>query len=595
MKTTYADARRQTAAEELGGTRVRRGAAACLALLFAATVVSVSVVQHAAELRQPERNGERGGAAPPHRTWPQPYDIFRTLPAWSEVRAARRPRDFLALLPTVQEIHQYEDALEDASVVSRWTLPRVQYVLTWAVRAGNEQAYPGRGSWLFYRPDVDYVTGPPFLEGRVLARRAVSGEAWESPPQPDPVRAIVDFHRALAERGVALVVLPTPVKPMAYPDRLARRYVPRDAPLQNPSYTAFVRALRERGVLVFDAATALRETRDGAGPRYLRTDTHWTPQTATRTAELVADYVRANVTLPSRPTAAYVVRSEEIAAVGDIAAMLKLPPGQRLFPPETVTVRPVYTSAGERWSPSADADVLLLGDSFSNIYSLAAMGWGSSAGFVEHLSAALGRPLDKIVLNAGGAHATREHLAQEIARGVDRLAGKRLVIYQFAVRELTSGDWRLYDLAPASRTGAPPAGAAEATPPPAAAAPPSAGEGIVVEGVVKERAEPPAPGSTPYPECVIAVWLGAVRAVPRGAGAERATPIGDEAVVFVWGMRDNVWADAARLRPGDAVRLRLRPWAEVEAEYGSYSRRELESEAAWLLDTYWGEFERPEP
>ena len=30
--------------------------------------------------------------------------------------------------------------------------------------AGNERVYPGRDGWLFYRPDVEYVTGRGFLD-----------------------------------------------------------------------------------------------------------------------------------------------------------------------------------------------------------------------------------------------------------------------------------------------------------------------------------------------------------------------------------------------------------------------------------------------
>ena len=45
------------------------------------------------------------------------------------------------------------------------------------------------------------------------------------------------------------------------------------------------------------------------------------------------------------------------------------------------------------------------------------MGWGESAGFVEHLSRALGeRPIDCIVRNSDGAFATREILSHELLR-----------------------------------------------------------------------------------------------------------------------------------------------------------------------------------
>jgi len=89
--------------------------------------------------------------------------------------------------------------------------------------------------------------------------------------------------------------------------------------------------------------------------------------------------------------------------------------------------------------------VLLLGDSFTNVYSDPSLGWGGGAGLAEQLGYHLQRPVDRIALNAGGAHAARQALAQEQG-GTVRLAGKRVVIYQFAKRELSGGDWRLIDL-----------------------------------------------------------------------------------------------------------------------------------------------------
>jgi alginate O-acetyltransferase complex protein AlgJ len=39
-------------------------------------------------------------------------------------------------------------------------------------------------------------------------------------------------------------------------------------------------------------------------------------------------------------------------------------------------------------------------------------------------------------------------LARQISGSIDRLSGKRLVIYQFAMRELAAGDWSLIELGP---------------------------------------------------------------------------------------------------------------------------------------------------
>ncbi|MGB5881714.1 MAG: hypothetical protein WBH85_16930, partial [Thermoanaerobaculia bacterium] len=55
-------------------------------------------------------------------------------------------------------------------------------------------------------------------------------------------------------------------------------------------------------------------------------------------------------------------------------------------------------------------------------------------------------PVDKLALDAGGAHASRQALARELASGKNRLTGKKVVVYQFAMRELAFGDWKLIPL-----------------------------------------------------------------------------------------------------------------------------------------------------
>ena len=163
--------------------------------------------------------------------------------------------------------------------------------------------------------------------------------------------------------------------------------------------------------------------------------------------ELAAFLRRGDTPVASEQTGDKSVASpKEITAAGDVARMLKLPEHPQVYQPESVTIHQV-TAGNGLWRPSREADVLLLGDSFTNIFSLEALGWGESAGFAEQLSAALGgRPLDCILRNSDGAFATREMLANELARGRDRLAGKKLVLWEFAARELAFGDWKLLNL-----------------------------------------------------------------------------------------------------------------------------------------------------
>ena len=349
---------------------------------------------------------------------------------WRRVVTANR-----ALLA---QLTAFESGLEDQSPVGRALRPATQGALTGWLGAGNERVYIGRERWLFYRPDVEYVTGRGFLDPRQMNRRAASASEYESAPQPDPRPVIVQFKQDLEARGMTLVVMPTPVKPTIHPSQLSAG-VPVGSALHNASFDTFVEDLRAEGVLVFDATTV--------GPlQYLATDTHWTPQTMQRVVEGLAAFLQQHVGLPPLTPAGYLVAPREAQQIGDTAAMLDLPPNQTLYPPERVTLRFVSDAAGDPWRPSPDADLLVLGDSFANIYSLPTMGWGEAAGLVEQLSYMLQRPIDRIVQNDEGAHATRGLLRHALASGSDRLAGKRVVIWQFAARELAFGDWRVIRL-----------------------------------------------------------------------------------------------------------------------------------------------------
>ena len=104
--------------------------------------------------------------------------------------------------------------------------------------------------------------------------------------------------------------------------------------------------------------------------------------------EFVAENLAAFIQVkPSAQRAALQISEKEISGLGDIARMLRLPQTQSLYRPEKVVIHEIV-SGDAMWRPSKDADILLLGDSFSNIFSLEALGWGESAGFAEHLSRA---------------------------------------------------------------------------------------------------------------------------------------------------------------------------------------------------------------
>ncbi len=429
--------REEQAIREVGSTGIGAVAARVLAVLFLVTIAGVPVVELA-----------RAGGRP---AW-----WGRLASGFAGPEGEGAPTGlFAANRRLLAAIDAAETRLDDDSLLRGRLLPRFQWALTATLGLGNEQAYPGDEGWLFYRPDVDHVTGPGFLEPEVLERRRRRGDAWERPPQPDPVLALTDFAAALAERGATLVAMPTPAKPEIHPERLTSR-IGAGTLVRNPSWDELLERLAAAGVEVFDPAPALAEAhRESGVPQYLRADTHWTPEAMELAAARLAarleelgrrDAPRARTLTPPDPDFYYLRREAVVEQPGDIAVMLRLPDDQGLFPPQRVTVRPVLAADGRSWKPERGAELLLLGDSFTNIYSDPGLGWGAGAGLAEQLSYHLGRPLDRIAMNAGGAAAAREALARALASGEDRLAGKRVVVYQFAVRELSGGDWRLVDL-----------------------------------------------------------------------------------------------------------------------------------------------------
>ena len=530
----------------LKNTKFTPGTRQTLIALFLLTVVAIPAIQLAGEFR----------AAGAISRLPI-LSIFKSLP-W---------------LPHSEDLKRVERTLENESLVSQWLLPRTQYLLTVLLGAGNEQVYLGHDPWLFYRADVDHVIGPPFLDPLRMKHRLQASRV-----QPDPIRAIVDFRNQLAARGIDLVVLPVLVKPSIEGEMLAvsnASQAQAGGALPNPSFNEFKARLEREKVRVFDPAPFLME-QGRNGSLYLETDTHWRPATMEIVAERLADFLQlpaaAGSTSPS-------IIEKEIVARGDIAAMLKLSGGDKFFSPEKVTIRQVVTG-NALWRPSKEADVLLLGDSFSNIFSFEAMGWGESAGFAEHLSMALRRPIDCILRNSDASFATREILSNELARGRDRLAGKKLVIWEFADRELSFGNWKLLDL----KLG-------ETKPSRFLSLKP--GEEIAVSGTVESISPVPRPGTVPYKDHIAALHLvDIVASDSRGEGAAntfRDTASHAQAVVYLWSMRDNVWTSAARLRPGDRIKLRLRPWSDVSAGYEKFNRTELDDPALQLEEPVWGE------
>jgi len=385
--------REAEAQAEIAATRIPGGLAAALGLLFAALLASGPALETVAALR-----GDSAVLAP--------------LPPAEGGLRSRVP----ALLSEIESRFDERSALVDG------VRPPTQWLLTAGAGYGNEESIVGRDGWLFFRDDFDHLT-----------RRA-------SAARLDPRGAVAHFRDQLATRGLALLVVPVPVKPTVQPGRLAAGAAP--APVRWAGEPELLAQLRSDGVAVLDLAD--RFARDARlGPQYLATDTHWRPEAVEVAAREIAIRLREIVDLPPGEPERFATRTSERAARGDSWRLLDLPKDDRLFAEERVETKSVEDEA-----TGDPAPVLLLGDSFSAIYSTPALGWGAGAGLPDRLAAQLGLDVDRIVRNSGGALATREAFAAALAREPGRFRGLRVVVWELAAREWSLGRWELVEMPP---------------------------------------------------------------------------------------------------------------------------------------------------
>jgi hypothetical protein len=324
--------------------------------------------------------------------------------------------DVFRRFPTLERLQLYERAVEDNSVVAEAVRQRCQWLGLVTLRVGNEKAVIGRGDTIFYRPSLDSVIGANFM----------SNPHGKGHPLP----AIVAFRDALREHGVELVLLVVPGKETVYPEWLTGSYPPAEGPAAIPDMPEFLAQMERNGVQFVDPTKALWRAKPKA-EMYLRHDTHWTPEGL----DVVADELARRLPRTDASQKPFEVQRRIVSNTGDLYDMLQLPSLPSRFRPQTVTVRRVVAGeTGDPVEPDIDSPIVLLGDSFTNIYSVPEMGWGDHAGLGEQLALRLGRPIDIIALNDGGVNTARGTLA----RRPNALDGKQLVVWQFAARRMAA-------------------------------------------------------------------------------------------------------------------------------------------------------------
>jgi hypothetical protein len=321
-------------------------------------------------------------------------------------------------VPSEANLRAYEKDLEEASKVAGWLRPLHRQLRWWVMRDLGDKAVAGSDGWAYYGPDIHALGEQYFRDLRSFN------------PADDPVEAIADFQRQLAARNIRLLVVPIPTKPAIAPQHLRGGLEPS---LALAAHTRrFMDELRGRGIAVLDLHTPF--VNDAAPePLYLSADTHWTGRGARWAAHLIAEQVRTMLgTEPLEPRRNYRGELVSVARRPDIPRMSKLPGEASAFPPENTAVYRVLDEKGEPYADDDDAQILVLGDSFSRIYQTDEP---TAAGWIANLAYELGTPLTTIVNDGGASTLVR----QELARTPELLEHKRLVIWTFVERDLRFG------------------------------------------------------------------------------------------------------------------------------------------------------------
>ncbi|HXK16782.1 MAG TPA: hypothetical protein VNG33_03175, partial [Polyangiaceae bacterium] len=154
--------------------------------------------------------------------------------------------DLLHRAPTAENLHAVEKGIEEAAYAKSFVQPRLQALLTRLGHVGNKLAVVGPSGWLFYTPGVRHVGGPGFLNHDVQRSREKEAlDGGKDPIVADPRPAILAFHRALAARGIRLVLMPMPDKVEVQPRELHGRAVAQRP--QNIDYDQLMVELRQQG------------------------------------------------------------------------------------------------------------------------------------------------------------------------------------------------------------------------------------------------------------------------------------------------------------------------------------------------------------
>lgn len=258
-----------------------------------------------------------------------------------------------------------------------------RYLLWQALGDTGKNVRVGCPDWLFL---VDELRVYPQREQNALAR----------------AQNVVALNRALAQRGIALVVVVVPDKSRIEAAHLcglnrAQRFAER--------IESWLTQLKAAGVVTVDLQPVLEAVVDAGQEAYLRTDTHWSEAGAEAAANAIAQRIK-ELNLQLTPEQAFsVTRKEAMPRAGDLvrlAGLDKLPSTTQ--PRADNVAESVFTPQDDGTNASAGAAAAddLFGDAGLPNTALIGSSFSRNSNFLPFLQAELRIKIGDFALDGGG-------------------------------------------------------------------------------------------------------------------------------------------------------------------------------------------------
>ena len=284
------------------------------------------------------------------------------------------------------------------------------------LKEGNRNVRVGKDGWLFLDDAIESLTGQgPFYDEPFSFHK----------DDNSPIDAIKRFANQLDNFGVRLILVSVPSKAMIYPEKINHNI---EGPISHPDAKRLVSELNSLPNLdVLDLTKSLFNLKKEKKV-FLKQDTHWTPEAMEEAAKIIAGHIKSLGITTNKPNLNS-RNKEERKAYGDLVEKINIWDGA--FNQESVIAKPIKGNTRDR-----NSEIILLGDSFTNIYSIdQGLGWGNNAGLPEHIASNIGTPIDVISINGGGATEVRKKLAQRRGSSED-MKNKKVVIWAVTSRDL---------------------------------------------------------------------------------------------------------------------------------------------------------------